>query len=92
MKIIKSLKSSLIAATIAVISPLASAEIAIVVNPESEMAKASASDITQLFLGKRNEIDGQAARALRQPRQAPCRAAAGGAQGGQGGAAEGRGA
>ena len=66
MKIIKSLKSSLCAALIAVISPLASAEIAIVVNPESEMAKASASDITQLFLGKRNEIDGQAARALDQ--------------------------
>lgn len=73
MKIIKSLKSSLIAASLAVISPLASAEIAIVVNPESEMASASASDITQLFLGKRNEIDGQAARALDQAEGSPTR-------------------
>lgn len=66
MRIIKQLKNTLIAASLACVAPIANAEIAIVVNPESGMAKASKADVAQLFLGKRNEIDGQAARAIDQ--------------------------
>ena len=57
MKIIKQIKGSLIATSLL---------LAIVVNPASSIQKASKEDVQQLFLGKRNEIDGQASRALDQ--------------------------
>ncbi|MCG8311783.1 MAG: phosphate ABC transporter substrate-binding protein [Pseudomonadales bacterium] len=66
MRIIKQLNSTLIAASLVCIAPIANAEIAIIVNPDSDIAQASQSDVAQLFLGKRNEIDGEAARAIDQ--------------------------
>lgn len=65
MKIIRSFKSSLFAASFA-FAPVASAEVAIIVNADSEIANASTSEVAQLFLGKRNRIDGQAVRAVDQ--------------------------
>ncbi|MDX1696510.1 MAG: phosphate ABC transporter substrate-binding protein [Ketobacteraceae bacterium] len=66
MTITKLIKRALIAASFVAVTPVANAEIAIVVNPDSGMASATASEISQLFLGKRNEIDGQPARAIDQ--------------------------
>lgn len=66
MTITKYVKRALIAASFIAVTPVANAEIAIVVNPDSGMASASTSEISQLFLGKRNEIDGQPARAIDQ--------------------------
>lgn len=66
MTITKLFKRALIAASFVAVTPVANAEIAIVVNPESGMTSASVSEISQLFLGKRNEIDGQPARAIDQ--------------------------
>lgn len=66
MRIIKAFKRSLVAASLVAFAPIASAEVAIIVNPESGMASATPEAIAQLFLGKRNEVDGQAARALDQ--------------------------
>lgn len=73
MTITTFVKRALIAASFVAVAPVANAEIAIVVNPDSGMAKASASEIAQLFLGKRNEIDGQPARAIDQEEGAEVR-------------------
>ena len=66
MTITTFVKRALIAASFFGVAPVAHAEIAIVVHPDSGMTSASASDISQLFLGKRNEINGQPARAIDQ--------------------------
>ena len=66
MTITTFVKRALIAASFVAVSPVANAEIAIVVHPDSGMASASVYEISQLFLGKRNEIDGQPARAIDQ--------------------------
>ena len=59
-------KYCLISVLLMLLPKLSFAEIAIIVNPDSGMTKASISDVKQLFLGKRNEIDRQPARALDQ--------------------------
>ncbi|MCG8671054.1 MAG: phosphate ABC transporter substrate-binding protein [Pseudomonadales bacterium] len=66
MRIITLLKYSIISMLLMLLPRLSFAEIAIIVNPDSGMTKASIADVRQLFLGKRNEIDKQPARALDQ--------------------------
>ncbi len=65
MNILKLLTPPLAAAAL-LLSSIASADIAIVVNPESGINEASTADIAQLFLGKRNHIGGEAVRAVDQ--------------------------
>lgn len=66
MTITKYLKRALMGASLIALSPVANAELAIVVNPDSGINSADKSEIAQLFLGKRNEVDGQPARAIDQ--------------------------
>lgn len=67
-------KQVCVAGALFVLSPFAKAEIAIIVNPDSGMGSASEKEVKQLFLGKRNEIDGQPARAIDQDEGSQTRA------------------
>ena len=66
MRIIKQLNSTLIAASLIGFASIANAEIAIIVNQDADISRATQSDVAQLFLGKRNEIDGEVARPIDQ--------------------------